>query len=305
MHIRNEENRPALCFSPGPAAAFAAALRGTPAIEAFTPAQHDSRWTSTVATLQAECDRLAAAGAAAARPGSLPFPDLCSDLALLYRRGVLLPDIPASFDQLYRVLHPTPPSALPLMALDAATPSGRSWGRLVDQNALSPGALRLAALLRAAPLFPDVPSAPFHCSICGATCTGWGTHLLRECAPLAFALHYGLRRVADLLLGTGYQLQWASATSFVTDSAPGSPRTTWILLTDTDLHPHRRQPHCAYVSWSGLIWAPDSPRITADLHDRLSTSFLAGLEHWLNAPPPARWNIHRMGIRRPPRPLAG
>jgi hypothetical protein len=226
----------------------------------------------------------------------LPFADLYSDLALLYRRGVLLPDVPASFDRLYGATHPAPPSALPLLALVADTASGRSWSRLVSQNVLSPGALRLAALLRAAPLFPDVPSAPFRCSVCGAPCTGWGTHLLQECALLVFALHYGLRRVADLLLAAGGRLRWASVTSFAVGPTPESPGTTWTLLTDADLQPHRQEPHCAYITWSGLIHTPVALRVATDLHDRLSAAYLAGLEHWLSAPPPLRWQIPRTGI---------
>lgn len=48
--------------------AFAALIGPTPLQEAYTPATHDTGWSHSAASWQAECDALAAKGAAAARP---------------------------------------------------------------------------------------------------------------------------------------------------------------------------------------------------------------------------------------------
>ena len=134
--------------------AFAAALAGSGAGEGFTPAEHDSRWTHLVARLQSTCHDLAAAGVRLSLPLRVPFLDLHSDSALLLRGGRLALAPTASLDKLYAELHPSPPVALPLPV--GCDYGYRRWAELVETNALTPGSLRLAALLRAAPLFPTI-----------------------------------------------------------------------------------------------------------------------------------------------------
>ena len=151
--------------------------------EGFTPAQHDTHWTHIVAELQARCDVLAAAGAAEATTLTLPFCDLHHDTSLLFRQGHLVLNWTATADRIYADLHPPPAAAVPLLAAGSAPSAGRSWARIVESNTLTPGALRLAAVLRAAPLLPVVSGAPFQCSRCSAPCPGWGVHLMTDCLP--------------------------------------------------------------------------------------------------------------------------
>ena len=132
--------------------AFAAALAGSGAGEGFTPAEHDSGWTHLVARLQSSCHDLAATGARLGRPLSIPFPDLHSESVLLFRSGRVAVAPSASLDRLYAELHPSPPAALPLP--ESCDYGYRRWAELAETNTLTPGSLRLAALLRAAPLFP-------------------------------------------------------------------------------------------------------------------------------------------------------
>ena len=122
----------------------------------FTPATHDSGWTHIVSQLQAQCDRLAATGASVASPRSIPFKDLHHDTAVTLRRGVLVLSLADSLDAIYDAAHPAPvhPSADPPVC-DAAY---LTWSAAVESGSLSPGAMRAAAVLRAASRFPDVPS---------------------------------------------------------------------------------------------------------------------------------------------------
>ena len=143
---------------------YAASVASSGMQEGFTPAEHDSGWSNLLATLQARCHSLAAEGTALARLRSVPFLDLFHDHVLLFRRDRLVLSIASSLDSIYAQLHPAPPRALPLA--QPSSPALLHWADVVEHNLLSPGALRLAALLRAAPLFPTVAGCPFHCSLC-------------------------------------------------------------------------------------------------------------------------------------------
>ena len=139
--------------------AYAAAVSGTALHEGFTPAEHDTGWVHLIATLQARRHDLAAAGVHLALPRTAPFLDLHADHALLFHGGRLVLSLSATLDLLYARHHPPPIAALPL-AGGHPQPLLR-WAQVVESNVLRPGALRLAALLRAAPLFPVVLGHPF------------------------------------------------------------------------------------------------------------------------------------------------
>ena len=261
--------------------------------EGFTPAQHDTHWNHTAASHQALCDTLAAEGAASALPRHLPFSDLFHDTALFLRHDALILDLPQTLDTLYRHLHPPPAAALPLLSGGDTLPAGRAWEHVVLSNSLNPGAMRLAATLRAAPLFPVKPGAPFHCTLCSAPCPGWGSHLLSDCPLLPPALLYAFRRLS-LIAGQLYPVtHWLSASSFYTAAPSSAPPTRWSLLPDGDLTPLRLQPHATYVTWSGLIHPAPDQHLPGELHADLSAVFLNSLDQWLSAPPPVRHTLSR------------
>lgn len=247
--------------------------------EGFIPAQHDTLWTHFLATLQAECDSLAAAGASAAARSTLPFADLHNDTVLLLRHGALILDSAAALDQLYQLAHPPPVAAVPLLATFGDSPTGRSWARVVESNTLNPGAVRLAAVVRAAPLFPVADAAIFHCGFCGAPCQGWGTHILHDCPLLPLALLHALRQVAGALREHAADVSWSSTTTFTCRYPDTSIQ--WSLLPDADLTPGRRHPLRAYITWSGLVYPAESPPLRAAGHDHVTTVFLNAAARWL------------------------
>ena len=272
----------------GPAPAFAQRTGTSSLQEGYTPAQHDTRWTGTIAELQAMCDVLATRGVQEGGALCLPFADLHASSALLIRRGALVLDIVSSLDKVYSSLRPPPVAALPILASVEISPAGRSWERIVRSNRLPPGALRLAALLRAAPLLPVVESTPFHCRLCGVPCSGWGRHVLRDCPLLPPALLAAFRDAAAALQHL-YSIRWLSTTSFQTCNPTST--VTWTLIADMDLLPSRRADDTAYITWSGLLYPADSHPLPPCTHDRLSIALLRGIERWLRLPLSARWRL--------------
>ena len=237
------------------------------------------RWHHTLADLQAICHDLASAGVLRAAPRTTPFPDVTHDLVLVYRGGHLVLSPAASLELAYTQSHLPPPTALP-MATTSPEPLLR-WAVVVESGCLRPGALRLAALLRAAPLFPTVRGYPFQCSLCDAPCPGWGHHLLDGCPLLGAALLHALNDVARCLHDAGYYVMLATSTS-VLASRPGQLAHLWEIIADADLCPSIRRSNTSYITWSGLVWpAPGSLTPVA----------------LLSAP------VRRAAVR--PRPLAG
>jgi hypothetical protein len=77
--------------------AFATIATQSTMQEAFTPATHDTRWCHTIATLQAQCHDLAAAGVMTSTPRTYPFADVLDDCALFYRDGRPVVDLNPGF----------------------------------------------------------------------------------------------------------------------------------------------------------------------------------------------------------------
>ena len=225
---------------------------------------------------------MAAAGAASAFDPSLPFPDIQQDTVLLFLHGALLLDCTTALDDQYTAHHPPPVAALPTLAAPGEASTGRSWARVVETNALPPSALRLAALVRAAPLFHCATSSQFHCGFCDVPCPGWGVHTLNDCPLLPFALLHAFRSAAAVLVEHGHRVAWSSATAFTANQTP------CILSCDPDLLPSRRDPHLLYISWSGLVYPAQLLHLPPALHDLLSATFLESAACWL-ANPESRW----------------
>jgi hypothetical protein len=277
--------------------AYAAAAAPTALREGFTPAQHNTGWRHLIATLQARCHLLADAGVRQAQANAVPFLHLNTDLALLLHNGALVLSIGPTLNQLYAQAHPAPPAALPAAGREL-TPLLR-WAEIIESGVVPSGALRLAALLRAAPLFPSIATCPFHCSICLMPCPGWGTHLLHDCPLIALALLHAFSRVADTLAAAGHTITWTTPTHF-SACLNSAPATQWYLTADSDLDSSRPTAAAAYVSWSGLVWPPTAPHLLAATCRCIAVTYLTSLEEWVTAVPERRWRLLQYHPLHPP-----
>ena len=107
------------------------------------------------------------------------------------------------------------------------------------------------------------------------------------CPLLPFALLHAFRGAAAVLRDVGAATRWSTATSFtVTHRGTDTP---WLLILDSDLTPPRRDPHCGYITWSGLVYPAAVPHLYAALRDRLSITFLNTAARWLSLPHTRHW----------------
>ena len=231
----------------------------------------------------------------------MPFLDLHHDHTLTHHVGALVLSVPATLQNLYAAQHPPPAAALPFPGHAAA--ECLTWEQLVLSNSLSPSALRLAALLRAAPLFPTVPGCPFRCRLCDVPCPGWGTHLLSDCPLLPLALLHGFHCAASQLQHLGYPTAWETPTVFRC-SLPAHPDLRWTLCADVDLRGPALPPASAFITWSGLLWLPPAPGLPSAVRQQLIVAFLDGADEALTACRDARWDVLQRCSYRLPEPAA-
>ena len=116
-----------------------------PMTDVYTPAQHDTGWSGSLATWQAVCDSLAKGGAAAAVAWTYPCPEALGDVALSYRGGRLVLNVGATLDMVYAC--PWVQAAPGLQGYDGAY---IAWRHLLETNMVSGAGRRLAFWLRSA-----------------------------------------------------------------------------------------------------------------------------------------------------------
>lgn len=128
--------------------------------EGYTPAQHNSRRTDALALWQAECDSLAASGAAAARLHTVPFPDVLHDFAVVFHAGRMVVSLSHTAKSLYTAHRPTSSSSTAAGADDDA--ALLAWQRVVESNDVPSGGLRFAYWIRGAAHTHTSATADFH-----------------------------------------------------------------------------------------------------------------------------------------------
>lgn len=154
---------------------------------------------------------------------------------------------------------------------------------------VSPGGMRFAALIRAAPSMHVDMLPSFKCPLCAAPCTGWGVHILKACPLAAGAVLRAFRSTALALLRRGWSLLWRTTTCFEAGLA-GKTALAWHLVNDFEVS--NSATSCQWdvaVTWSGLVWCRQVGTVTLSTRQDLTVGFLWQADEWLGADAGWRW----------------
>ena len=182
---------------------FLAQCKSRCVVEGFTPAEHDLKWPTTVARMQAEADALSKTARGLWNPPScVPFLEHLTVHSLLLKGGLVYLKPGECFESLYEhVVSSAMPKdiILPLPA--------KAWERVVTGALVSNSSLALALWLRSSTLIQFAPASAY-CPYCLRSAVGWVDHLRNRCPIVPAACSFAFRVALASLEAIGWELEF-------------------------------------------------------------------------------------------------